>query len=123
MKASPRAGFGLVMLALAAVAVLRLQRDPAPVTLSMQPEVVSACTTPVATAVEWDVGGAGVQGVKLEVHNLGRPPKLWVQGGPRGKAEGGAWAHDGYTVTLKSSEDGRVLARRTLTTEPCSRQP
>jgi len=45
---------------------------------------------------------------------------LWVQGGKRGSAEAGKWAHDGYTVTLKAL-DGRVLARRTLASEPCRR--
>lgn len=122
MKASLGGGIGLLLFALAAAATLRLQGDPAQVKLVMQPEVVRACTTPVVTAVEWDVGQTGVKGVSLEVHNLGRPPKLWVQGGPRGQADAGAWAHDGYTVTLKSA-DGRVLARRTLTTEPCSDPP
>ncbi|WP_447730892.1 hypothetical protein [Pseudoxanthomonas suwonensis] len=101
-----------------AAGAAKLQLDPAPVKLSMQPERVRTCETPVATVVEWDASAIRVGSVKLEVNNLGRPPKLWVQAGRRGSAETGAWAHDGYTVTLKTP-DGRVLARRTLTTEPC----
>lgn len=119
MKTLARACIGVLVLAAAVVAATRLHRDPAPALLVMQPSSVPVCTTPVATRVEWDVRALGQAEVKLEVANLGRPPKLWVHAGQTGQAEAGAWAHDGYTVTLKTP-DGRVLAKRTLTTRPCN---
>src|SRR5690606_25742716 len=39
--------------------------------------------------------------------------------GPRGRAEAGAWAHGGYTVTLRTA-GGRLLARRTVAPVPRS---
>lgn len=119
MNAWIRCGAAVVLFATAGLASAWLHRGPAPVKLTLEPQEVPECSTPVATRVEWDAAAAGATGVKLEVHNLGRPAKLWTQGGPAGSAEGGAWAHDGYTVTLKDSH-GRVLARRTLTTQPCA---
>ncbi|WP_162124152.1 hypothetical protein [Pseudoxanthomonas taiwanensis] len=121
MKVAWRAGVGVVALVVAAGVAARLQMDPAPVRLELEPEQVRACETPTVTRVRWDATALrGEGGVRLEVNNLGRPPKLWVQGGKRGSAEAGKWAHDGYTVTLKAL-DGRVLARRTLASEPCRR--
>lgn len=86
--------------------------------LELTPSTVSACHLPVATTVRWDVSGLGLTQARLEVNNIGRPPKLWMIGGSSGTAEAGAWAQDGYTVTLLSA-NGVVLARRTLTTEVC----
>ena len=88
------------------------------VILELTPSVVSECLTPVATRVRWDVSPLGLQWARLEVNNLGAPRKLWMAGPQKGEAESGAWAHDGYTVTLMSN-NGVVLARRTLITEPC----
>lgn len=82
------------------------------------PSVVSSCTQPVATKVIWDVRPLGLKYAEVEVGNLGRVPKTWVSGGATATFEAGAWAHDGYTVTLKAM-NGVVLARRTLTTTPC----
>jgi len=84
----------------------------------LEPSVVSACRQPVATQVSWDVSALGLKYATVEVNNLGRPPKPWVSGGKVETFRAGAWAYDGYTVTLKSL-NGVVLARRTLTTAPC----
>jgi hypothetical protein len=113
-----RKALAFTLMVVAAGGAAKLQLDPAPVRLSMQPERVRTCETPVATVVEWDASALRIDGVELFVANLGRSPKLWTRGGARGIAETGAWAHEGYTVTLKTL-DGRVLARRTLTAEPC----
>jgi hypothetical protein len=84
----------------------------------LQPGVASSCKQPIATRVVWDAAPLGVTQVQIWVNNLGRPPQLWLAGGGSGAHTTGAWARDGYTVTLKSI-DGRMLARRTLTTTPC----
>ena len=108
---------GIVLVLLSFVAVSACSRS-AKVRFELQPSVVSACTQPVATTVDWDVSGLGLQFVLIEVNNLGRQPKLWISGGPKGSASAGAWAHDGYSVTLKA-KNGVVIAKRTLTTLPC----
>lgn len=92
------------------------------VTLDLEPRLASDCHTPVATTVRWDASGAGIKAVRLEVHNLGGRSKLWAISGGRGELTAGAWAHDGYTVTLKDMH-GVELARRTLVTTPCPRKP
>ena len=86
--------------------------------LVLEPSVVSACDLPAKTRVRWDVSALGLKQARVEVNNLARTPKLWVSGGARDVQEAGAWAWDGYTVTLKSM-NGVVLARRTLTSTPC----
>ena len=88
------------------------------VQFGLEPAVVSACNLPVAIRVRWDVGALGLKRARLEVNNLGRQPKVWVEGASRGEERTGAWAHDGFTVTLKSM-NGVELAKRTLTTTPC----
>lgn len=82
------------------------------------PAVVSACKQPVPVAVSWDVTPLGLKQVRVEVNNLGRPPKLWFVGESKGTEQGGAWAHDGFTVTFRAM-NGVELAKRTLTTTPC----
>lgn len=84
----------------------------------LEPSVVSSCRQPVATRVHWDVSALGLEYAEVEIYNLGRQPKPWVAGAAKGEAVAGAWAHDGYTVLLKS-RNGVVLAKRTLTTTPC----
>jgi hypothetical protein len=82
------------------------------------PEVVSACQQPVATQVRWDVRALGLKRVQVFIHNIGKQPKLWMDGEAIGAAKSGPWAQDGYTVILKSM-NGVELSRRTLTTTPC----
>jgi hypothetical protein len=91
---------------------------PPPPHFVLEPNVVSSCVQPVSTRVSWDVTPLGLEYAEVEVYNLGRQPKLWVTGTAKGEATAGAWAHDGYTVLLKS-RNGVVLAKRTLTTTPC----
>lgn len=91
-------------------------------TFVLEPSVVSACDVPVKTRVHWDVSALGLKYAQVDVNNFARVPKNWVSGEARGSHEAGAWAYDGYTVTLKSM-NGVVLARRTLTTIPCPEKP
>ncbi|GHC09813.1 hypothetical protein [Thermomonas carbonis] len=84
----------------------------------LEPSVVSSCQQPIATRVRWDVSPLGLKYAEVVVHNVGRRPKRWVGGDAKGDAVSGPWAHDGYTVVLKSL-NGVVLATRTLTTTPC----
>lgn len=88
------------------------------VRFELEPAVASSCKQPVATRISWDVTPLGLTQVQVEVHNLGRQPKLWFVGAASGSEQAGAWAQDGYTVTLKAM-NGVELARRTLTTAPC----
>ena len=115
MKGMERSSLLLASMA-ACVAVASCSREP--VRFELEPHVVSSCHQPVATRVSWDVSSLGLKWVQIEVNNLGRRPKLWFVGGAKGSEQAGAWAHDGYTVTLKA-RNGVVLARRTLTTAPC----
>ena len=92
MSARLRGCIGGALLAAATAAAAWLNVDHGSARLVLEPGRVGACTTPAATAVEWDAGKAGEGGVRLEVNNLGKPPKLWVLEGPRGRAEAGAWA-------------------------------
>ncbi|KAF1686611.1 hypothetical protein B1992_06780 [Pseudoxanthomonas broegbernensis] len=89
------------------------------VLLEIQPAQVSECDLPVAVQVTWDASGRGLDLAQLEVHNPGRRPTLWIQNAAVGSAATGKWAMDGFTVTLRTRE-GRELARRSLTTTPCS---
>ncbi|WP_462080716.1 hypothetical protein [Luteimonas sp. RIT-PG2_3] len=84
----------------------------------MTPSTVSACELPVAVDVHWDASRLGLKRVVLEVHNVATKPRLWLSGESRGSQKTGAWAHDGFTVTLKAM-NGVVLGRKTLTTERC----
>lgn len=113
--ALPRLRAGVAVL-LACAAAAGCSREG--VRLRLEPAVARACDLPVATHVSWDVAPLGLKYVDVEVANLGETPKLWIPGKSRGAATSGAWAQDGYTVTLKA-RNGVVLARRTLTTIPC----
>jgi hypothetical protein len=84
----------------------------------LNPAVVSSCKQPVAVRVDWDVAALGLKQVRVEVNNIGRQPKLWFVGGSSGSEQSGAWAHDGFTVTLKAM-NGVELGRRTMITTPC----
>ena len=86
--------------------------------LRLEPAVARDCDLPAATRVSWDVTGLGLNYVDIEVANLGEAPKFWIAGAAKGTETSGAWAQDGYTVTLKA-KNGVVLARRTMTTTPC----
>ena len=84
----------------------------------LEPAVVSSCKQPVAVRANWDVTALGLKRVRLEVNNIGRQPKVWAEGTTVGSEQTGAWAHDGFTVTLRAM-NGVELGRRTLTTVPC----
>lgn len=88
------------------------------VEFSMIPDKVSACEMPVAVEIHWDASALGLSRASVEVNNIAAKPRVWVVGDSRGSQKTGAWAHDGFTATLKSM-NGVVLARRTLTTERC----
>ena len=88
------------------------------VRLELEPAVVSACNLPVAVGVRWDASALGLKRARVEVNNLGRQPKVWIDGASRGHALTGTWANDGFTVTLRSM-NGVELGRRTLMTTPC----
>lgn len=111
-----------IALAVACLPVISGCHNAGEVKFDIEPAVVSACNLPTAVKVHWDVSGLGLHYARLEVNNLGRPPKLWMVGEQRGVEETGAWAHDGFTVIL-SSMNGVELGRRTLVTTPCPDAP
>ena len=88
--------------------------------LEITPQVVSGCDTPAALQVRWDVSGLGLKYARIEVNNVGERPKAWMpKTDSRGEAETGGWAHDGFTITVRSM-NGVGLARRTMEATPCS---
>lgn len=120
MRIDPRRA-GLVAAVLAGVAMAACSRGGGAI-LELEPSVVSACRLPTAVDVTWDASSLGLKLAVLEVNNPGRRPKLWIQGDSVGSQRTGEWAHDGFTVTLRSMNEVE-LARRTLTTIPCASGP
>jgi hypothetical protein len=86
--------------------------------LEITPAVVRECEPSVAALVRWDVADRHIGSVKLLVNNLGQRPQLWAAVPGKGSQATGRWVADGYTVTM-TSNDGRVLARRTVTSVAC----
>jgi len=83
----------------------------------------SGCIDSPKTALQvtWDVRPLGLQESSIEVNTVGYPPKLWIMEGASGTKETGAWAHDGFTVSLRTVE-GELLARRTFVQQQCAPQ-
>ena len=87
--------------------------------LQITPAVFPECTGPdIVVHVQWDATSVTRHPVNLFVHKPGQAPTLWRQDAPKGKADTGKWASDGWTVSLQT-KDGRLLATRTLQTTPC----
>lgn len=92
--------------------------------LVITPTVFSECQgTDIVVHVAWDATRqVRQQNVKLFVYKPGQLPKLWMVAAPKGTADTGRWASDGWTVMLEDAQ-GRVLGMRTLQATPCSRAP
>jgi len=71
--------------------------------------------------VTWDIRPLGLEASSIEVNSLGYPAKLWIREGAAGSKQTGAWADDGFTVTLRTM-DGELLARRTFVHQVCETQ-
>jgi hypothetical protein len=56
--------------------------------------------------------------VNVFVYEVGQKPKLWISAAGSGSARTGEWLGDGGTVELTDGQ-GRVLAKRTLTSKDC----
>lgn len=91
--------------------------------LEISPKVFSECGGPnTVVRVTWDATPLTTKPVDLFVHKPGQRPTLWRQDAPKGAADTGHWASDGWTVTLVDSS-GRLLATRTLESRPCDKGP
>lgn len=88
--------------------------------LEISPPEFSACQGPdVVVGVSWDASSVVKHGgVSLFVYRPGQKRTLWIKGGPKGTAQTGKWASDGWTVVLVNDQ-GKLLATRTLQTTPC----
>lgn len=88
--------------------------------LEIAPTSFSECEGPnTVVRVTWNATSVVHNGhVRLFVYKPGGRPRLWIEAAPAGSAETGRWASDGWTVTLVGDED-RLLAMRTLQSEPC----
>lgn len=87
--------------------------------LQITPAVFSECAGPdIVVHVAWNATRKTRAPVNLFVHKPGQTPVLWRQGEPKGEADTGAWASDGWTVDLVD-QHGRLLATRTLVTTAC----
>jgi len=89
--------------------------------LEIDPSSGCMASPKVALQVTWDVRPLGLEESSIEVNSVGYPPKLWIREGASGTKETGAWAHDGFTVSLRSI-DGKLLARRTFVHHACEPQ-
>lgn len=89
--------------------------------LEITPAVFSECQgTDIVVHVAWDATRfADGKEVKLFVYKPGQLPKLWMVTAPKGSADTGQWASDGWTVTLENAK-GRVIGMRTLQTTACA---
>jgi len=89
--------------------------------LEIAPTVFSECRgVNISVHVAWDATSVVKRGtVQLFVHKPGHLPTLWRQGPPKGEADTGEWASDGWTITLVD-DDHNVLSTRTLQTTPCT---
>jgi len=89
--------------------------------LEITPAVFSECQgVNISVHVAWDATSVVEHGtVKLFVHKPGHLPVLWRQSPPKGEADTGEWASDGWTITLVD-DDHDVLSTRTLQTTPCT---
>lgn len=87
--------------------------------LDITPTVFSECKGPnVVVHVKWDASSVTKKPVYLLVHKPGQAPSVWLMAAPKGEADTGKWASDGWTVALADSRHRR-LAKRTLETVPC----
>jgi len=86
--------------------------------LEIHPSAGCIDSPKTALQVTWDVRPLGLAESSIEVNSLGYPPKLWIQEGAAGSKTTGVWAHDGFTVTLRTM-DGKLLARRTFVHQVC----
>jgi hypothetical protein len=86
--------------------------------LEIEPAVARRCDVPVPVTVSWDASPLGLAWAQIEVNGVGLKPKVWTAGPSKGSQQTGAWAEDGFTVTLRAM-NGVELARRTLTTVSC----
>lgn len=107
---------GLPGLILALVALYPLRT---PALLEMEPAQVPDCELPARVTVHWDARKASPKGIALEISELGQQPRLWAKTKARGSEQTGPWLQDGDSITLRDA-NGRILARRTLTTVPCT---
>jgi len=85
----------------------------------------SGCLDSPKTALQvtWDVRPLGLEESSIEVNSLGVPPKLWLREGAAGSKLTGAWALDGFTVTLRTYDGSQILARRTFVQHVCEAEP
>lgn len=110
-----RLGLCLIVLAGMFVGWLRFGR----VSLEIEPTVFAACKGPnTVVHVRWDAISLTKGTVYLLIHKPGQAPTVWLAVAPKGEADTGKWASDGWTVALADSHHRR-LAKRTLETVPC----
>lgn len=89
-------------------------------TLEITPAEFPECHGPdIVVHVAWNASrSAEGENVKLLVYKPGQLPKLWMVAPPKGEADTGQWASDGWTVMLENAH-GKLLGTRTLQTTPC----
>lgn len=86
--------------------------------LRLVPDRVSLCQPPTnAIEVHWQAPRK-VPVVNIYVYDVGQKPRLWLSAGNSGRQRTGEWLGDGSTVELTDAQ-GRVLAKRTLTSKDC----
>jgi len=109
-----------IMLAVWLLMLLTACQQPQAI-LEIHPSAGCLDSPRVPLQVTWDVRPLGLEESSIEVNSLGYPAKLWIQEGAAGSKTTGAWADDGFTVTLRAM-DGTLLARRTFVQQVCETQ-
>jgi hypothetical protein len=90
------------------------------VEFDVSPMTFSDCKGKSITAhLKWRVPGKPVMPINIYVADVIHAPTLWHSDGRSGEADAGNWIFDGTTFSLRDGQ-GNLLARRTITSIPCS---
>ena len=73
--------------------------------------------------VSWDVGRAGLAGVRVRVGSNGNADKVWIESGPKGDGVTGPWIGDGSILRLSDSFDDSVIAEVRVHALACDGNP
>jgi len=113
---------GLFSNAFAQVAAKQQATHPLVAHLTVDPPRLEDCKVVKVVKVEWDVPpGTNIKEVSIFVSGPKDPEKLFTNGGLKGSAETGPWAHAGMKLVLREKDKPRILAQTSIgTAKPCS---
>lgn len=90
-------------------------------TLEVSPQDFSQCSgMSTSVHVKWKVPEGEQPGARIYVAGVSHSPRIWKVVTPSGEADTANAVYDGTTFTLRSAS-GVLLARRTVTSSPCTK--